>query len=241
VAATVATHARIVLWHNEGRQKKDVAALAGVSRKWTCGLVATPRRALRGCWTARAPRRGHRHARRASRVGAAVAHDSFAGGSGHRAWNPPAARELEHIAQLNHRPSHRRLEDPVELRTIPIGGTDVGRAQWCVPSQSIEGCLEEQSALPLWSCGAVSVTAHRQTPARWREKPPEFARLPPGSRKSRAILLFDGCRLGRGRRSSQWNGSLNRSELEVQFLEAPEQKGAVPFEPTSACRTVLGL
>jgi hypothetical protein len=38
-----------------------------------------------------------------------------------------------------------------------------------------------------------------------------------------------------------WNGSLNRSELEVQFLEAPEQKGAVPFEPTSACRTVLGL
>jgi hypothetical protein len=39
----------------------------------------------------------------------------------------------------------------------------------------------------------------------------------------------------------QWNGSLNRSELEVQFLEAPEQKGAVPFEPTSACRTVLGL
>ena len=32
VAATVATRARIVLWHNEGRQKKDVAALAGVSR-----------------------------------------------------------------------------------------------------------------------------------------------------------------------------------------------------------------
>jgi hypothetical protein len=43
------------------------------------------------------------------------------------------------------------------------------------------------------------------------------------------------------RRSSQWNGSLNRSELEVQFLEAPEQKSAVPFEPTIACRTVLGL
>jgi hypothetical protein len=42
-------------------------------------------------------------------------------------------------------------------------------------------------------------------------------------------------------RSSQWNGSLNRSELEVQFLEAPEQKGAVPFEPTIACRAVLGL
>ena len=67
-------------------------------------------------------------------------------------------------------------------------------------------------------CGAVSVTPHRQTPA-----------------------LFDGCRVGRGRRSSRWNGSLNRSELEVQFLEAPEQKGGVPFEPTSACRTVLGL
>ena len=32
VAATVATRARIVLWHNEGRRKKDVAALAGVSR-----------------------------------------------------------------------------------------------------------------------------------------------------------------------------------------------------------------
>jgi transposase len=45
----------------------------------------------------------------------------------------------------------------------------------------------------------------------------------------------------RARRSSQWNGSLNRSELEVQFLEAPEQKGAVPFEPTIACRTVLGF
>lgn len=32
VVATVATRARIVLWHAEGRQKKDVAALAGVSR-----------------------------------------------------------------------------------------------------------------------------------------------------------------------------------------------------------------
>jgi hypothetical protein len=52
------------------------------------------------------------------------------------------------------------------------GRFNVGRAQWCVPSQSIEGCLEEQSALPLWSCGAVSVTAHRQTPARWRESRP---------------------------------------------------------------------
>ena len=54
-----------------------------------------------------------------------------------------------------------------------------------------------------------------------------------------AMPLSNGC--GSPRRSSQWNGSLNRSELEVQFLEAPEQKGAVPFEPTSACRTVLGL
>jgi hypothetical protein len=32
VAATVATRARIVLWRAEGRQKKDVAAVAGVSR-----------------------------------------------------------------------------------------------------------------------------------------------------------------------------------------------------------------
>jgi len=32
VTATVATRARIMLWHNEGRQKKDVAVLAGVSR-----------------------------------------------------------------------------------------------------------------------------------------------------------------------------------------------------------------
>lgn len=32
VAATVATRARIVLWHNEGRRKKDIAVLAGVSR-----------------------------------------------------------------------------------------------------------------------------------------------------------------------------------------------------------------
>ncbi len=32
VTATVATRARIVLWHAEGRQKKDIAALAGVSR-----------------------------------------------------------------------------------------------------------------------------------------------------------------------------------------------------------------
>src|SRR5258707_13871477 len=32
VAATVATRARIVLWRNEGRRKKDIAVLAGVSR-----------------------------------------------------------------------------------------------------------------------------------------------------------------------------------------------------------------
>ncbi|MFD1051536.1 hypothetical protein ACFQ1S_41295 [Kibdelosporangium lantanae] len=32
VAATVATRARIVLWHAEGRQKKEIAGLAGVSR-----------------------------------------------------------------------------------------------------------------------------------------------------------------------------------------------------------------
>jgi hypothetical protein len=55
----------------------------------------------------------------------------------------------------------------------------------------------------------------------------------------RQFILRGG--LGRSRRSSQWNGSLNRSELEVQFLEAPEQKRPVPFEPTIACRTVLSL
>src|SRR2546421_11562350 len=32
VPATVATRARIVWWHNEGRQRKDIAVLAGVSR-----------------------------------------------------------------------------------------------------------------------------------------------------------------------------------------------------------------
>ena len=31
-SAVVATRARIVLWHAEGRQKKEIAALAGVSR-----------------------------------------------------------------------------------------------------------------------------------------------------------------------------------------------------------------
>jgi hypothetical protein len=61
----------------------------------------------------------------------------------------------------------------------------------------------------------------------------------PNHRVRSGHALPDGC--GSTRRSSQWNGSLNRSELEVQFVEAPEQKGAVPFEPTSACRTVLRL
>ena len=32
VPATVATRARIVLWHGEHRRKKDIAELAGVSR-----------------------------------------------------------------------------------------------------------------------------------------------------------------------------------------------------------------
>lgn len=40
-----------------------------------------------------------------------------------------------------------------------------------------------------WSCGAVPVTAHCQTPA-GGVSAPEFARLPSGSRKSRASLLF---------------------------------------------------
>ena len=36
--APVATRARIVLWYAEGRLKKQVAELAGVSRpRWICG------------------------------------------------------------------------------------------------------------------------------------------------------------------------------------------------------------
>jgi hypothetical protein len=35
VLAAVGTRARIVLWHAEGRRKKDIAALAGVSRPTT--------------------------------------------------------------------------------------------------------------------------------------------------------------------------------------------------------------
>src|ERR1700733_4209437 len=60
-----------------------------------------------------------------------------------------AERRIDHATVGDSNRIHRRLEDPVELRTIPIGGTDVGRAEWCVPSQSIEGCLEEQSVQPL--------------------------------------------------------------------------------------------
>ena len=59
-----------------------------------------------------------------------------------------AERRIDHATVGDSNRIHRRLEDPVELRTIPIGGTDVGRAEWCVPSQSIEACLEEQSVLP---------------------------------------------------------------------------------------------
>ncbi|GIH19650.1 helix-turn-helix domain-containing protein [Rugosimonospora africana] len=58
VAATVATRARIVLWHNEGERKKDIAALAGVSRptvdlwlgRYAAGGVA-------GYWTVHTPHR----------------------------------------------------------------------------------------------------------------------------------------------------------------------------------------
>jgi len=39
VPANVATRARIVLWYAEGRQKKEVAELAGVrGRQWICGF-----------------------------------------------------------------------------------------------------------------------------------------------------------------------------------------------------------
>src|SRR4051812_5296628 len=41
VSAAVGTRARIVLWHAEGRMKKDVAVLAGASRRrWICGWAA---------------------------------------------------------------------------------------------------------------------------------------------------------------------------------------------------------
>ncbi|GAA3432253.1 helix-turn-helix domain-containing protein [Kutzneria kofuensis] len=65
VAATVSTRARIVLWQNEGRQRKDIAALAGVSRPtvdlWLsryatngfAGLLDRPRGAGREQVTAR--------------------------------------------------------------------------------------------------------------------------------------------------------------------------------------------
>lgn len=79
------------------------------------------------------------------------------------------------------------------------------------------GCLREQSALPL------RIAAPSQSPRTVRRRP--FSTVV----GSVAGVGFAMERL------------LNRSELEVQFVEAPEQKGAVPFEPTSACRTVLGL
>jgi hypothetical protein len=43
VSAAVGTLARIVLWHAEGRMKKEIAALAGVSRP-TVDLWAVPLR-----------------------------------------------------------------------------------------------------------------------------------------------------------------------------------------------------
>jgi len=60
-----------------------------------------------------------------------------------------AERRIDHATVGESNRVHRHLENPVELRTIPIGGTDVGRAEWCVASQSIEGSLEQQSVLPL--------------------------------------------------------------------------------------------
>ena len=55
-------------------------------------------------------------------------------------------------------------------------------------------------------------------------------------------LSRDGRRSTAPRRQAKGdNGSLNRSELQVQFLEAPKQESSVPFEPTIACRTVLSL
>lgn len=39
MSAEVGTRARIVLWHAEGRLKKDMAALAGVSRQGSGKVV----------------------------------------------------------------------------------------------------------------------------------------------------------------------------------------------------------
>jgi hypothetical protein len=44
VSAAVATRARIVLWRAEGRQKQDVAALAGVSRPTVLAIQHQPTR-----------------------------------------------------------------------------------------------------------------------------------------------------------------------------------------------------
>ena len=122
-----------------------------------------------------------------------------------------AERRIDHATVGDSNRIHRRLKDPVELRTIPIGGTDVGRAEWCVASQSIEGRFEEQSVLPLPE-QQLTVRQKIERLELWRSvnhgtqsdasplasEPPEFARLS-RVRKSRAILLFDGCRVGRVR------------------------------------------
>src|ERR1700733_14956118 len=59
-----------------------------------------------------------------------------------------AKRRIDHATVGDSNRIHRRLEDLVELRTIPVGGTDVGRAELCIPGQSVE-CRLEQGAVPV--------------------------------------------------------------------------------------------
>lgn len=62
VSAAVGTRARIVLWYVEGRQKKDIAVLAGVSRPtvdlWLARYAAE---GAAGCWLGSQAGRGNRY------------------------------------------------------------------------------------------------------------------------------------------------------------------------------------
>jgi hypothetical protein len=88
-----------------------------------------------------------------------------------------AARRIDHATVGDSDRIHRRLEDFVELRTIPVGGTDVSRAEWCVLSQSVEGRLEEQAVAPL---SEQQLTVRQQIQRLWRRRrhrtirPPRF-------------------------------------------------------------------
>jgi transposase len=83
VLAAVGTRARIVLWHAEGRRKKDIAALAGVSRP-TVDLWLG-RYAVAGRWAARsAARHGGGEADHPATTPPASPHDP--------AWTMPRER-----------------------------------------------------------------------------------------------------------------------------------------------------